>query len=88
MPHTCLFLNPNDSIVKLMCSIVNSVSLWCSPSYKSLGNKVNVYLESKTRLTTSAALYAKEIAVLAAIKPSPNVQLNSDIFRIFRYCVT
>ena len=34
VPHTCLFLNPNDSIVKLMCSIVNSVSLWCSPSYK------------------------------------------------------
>lgn len=54
----------------------------------SLGNKVNVYLESKKRLTNSAALYAKEIAVLAAIKPSPNVQLNSDIVRIFRYCVT
>ena len=34
VPHICLFLNPNDSIVKLMCSIVNSVSLWCSPSYK------------------------------------------------------
>ena len=37
----CLFWNTNDSIVKLMVSLISGVSLWCRPCYKNLLNYDN-----------------------------------------------
>ena len=37
----CLFWNANDSIVKLMVSVITGVSLWYRPRYKNMLNYDN-----------------------------------------------
>ena len=41
VPFKCLFLNANDSVLKLMLSVTSGVSLWYRPCYKNVLNYDN-----------------------------------------------
>ena len=87
----CLFWNTNDSIVKLMFSIVSGVSLRCRPCYKNMLNHDNddiaktfnnikvafLWLQNRYWLSLLALIYLEKLGTCLQISN----ELHNNVLR-------